>query len=200
MVHANNQTNERIPVVFLIMGSTRVGRVCPAVADWVAEIGRSSTGFAYEIIDLADWPLPMNDEPGMAALHPYTQSHTRAWSDKIKSSDAVVFVTPQYNWGYPAVLKNALDHLYHEWRGKPAAIVSYGGHGGGKCAEQLRQVAAGLKMRMVATSPALTLSEEVIRHGATLNPMQDFEPYVDSVKQAFDELTVQLTSASESEK
>ena len=52
----------------------------------------------------------------------------------------------QYNWGYPAVLKNAIDYLYHEWKGKPAAIVSYGGHGGGKGAAQLHQVSSTLQL------------------------------------------------------
>ena len=46
----------------------------------------------------------------------------------------------QYNWGYPAALKNALDFLYKEWHNKPAGIISYGGHGGGKAAAQLQQV------------------------------------------------------------
>ncbi len=57
---------------------------------------------------------------------------------------AIVFVSPQYNWGYPAPLKNAIDHLYKEWAGKPAMIVTYGGHGGSKCAAQLRQAFAEL--------------------------------------------------------
>src|SRR3546814_6593640 len=100
--------------VLLIMGSTRAGRICPTITEWVAGIGRVCTDFAYEIVDLADWLLPMNDEPAIPALASYTQPHTRAWSDKIKRADAVVFVTPQYDWGYPAVLKNAIDHLRSE--------------------------------------------------------------------------------------
>ena len=77
-------------------------------------------------------------------------------------ADAVVLVTPQYNWGYPAALKNALDHLYREWRGKPAVIVTYGQRGGGKCAKQLRQVADGLHMRTVGVMPGLRLPRAVI--------------------------------------
>jgi NAD(P)H-dependent FMN reductase len=160
--------------VLLIMGSTRAGRICPRIAEWVARIGRDATGLDYEIVDLAQWPLPMDDEPGIPALGGYTQPHTRAWSDKIKGADGVIFVTPQFNWGYPAVLKNAVDHLYHEWHGKPAAIVSYGGHGGTRCAKQFRQVADAVKMRMVSASAPITLSDAIIREGAAFEPERDF--------------------------
>jgi NAD(P)H-dependent FMN reductase len=181
--------------VLLIMGSTRAGRICPAITAWVAEVGRACTDFAYEVVDLANWPLPMDDEPAIPALASYTQPHTRAWSDKIKHADAVIFVTPQFNWGYPAALKNAIDHLYHEWRDKPAAIMSYGGHGGTKCAEQLKQVALAVKMRVVATAPAITLPEAVIRRGAPLDPDRDFRPCLASVQNAFAELADQIAVA-----
>lgn len=177
------------------MGRLRAGRICPQIAHWVAWIGRYRTDLVFEIVDLADWPLPMDDEARIPAAGGYNQPHTRAWSEKIDSADAVVFVTPQYNWGYPAALKNAIDHLYREWRGKPAAIISYGGHGGGKCAEQLRQVAVALKMGMVATSPALVLPEDVIRQGAALIPEQDLAIHAVSIRQVFDELGMRIATA-----
>ena len=176
------------PTVLLIMGSTRANRVCPKIAQWAAEIGRSCNDHVYEVVDLADWPLPMNDEPGIPAMGSYAQAHTLAWSKKVAGADAVVFVTPQYNWGYPAVLKNALDHLYREWGGKPAAIISYGGHGGSKCAAQLRQVAGALEMRVVPTAPGIVLSEDMIRRGAPVDPARDFGAYVEPIAQAFREL------------
>ena len=86
----------------------------------------------------------------------YVQPHTRAWSKEVQRYSAFVFVLPQYNWGYPAVLKNAIDYLFNEWNGKPAMIVSYGGHGGTKSAGQLRQVLEAVKMNVVDTMPALT--------------------------------------------
>ena len=134
----------------------------------------------------------MDDEPGIPAAHGYVQAHTQAWSAKVAGADAIVFVTPQYNWGYPAVLKNAIDHLYKEWNGKPAVIITYGGHGGNKCAEQLRQVAGAVKMQMVATAPAIELSDDVIRHGATVNPEVDFQAQAASVRQAFQELAASM--------
>ena len=76
----------------------------------------------------------------------YHNEHTRAWSREIASYDAFIFVSPQYNWGYPATLKNAIDYLFNEWVAKPAMIVTYGGFGGGKCAVQLRSVLEGIRM------------------------------------------------------
>jgi NAD(P)H-dependent FMN reductase len=181
--------------VLLIMGSTRAGRVCPKNTAWIAQTGRGCTDLEYELVDLAKWPLPMNDEPTIPAKGlPYAQAHTRAWSWKIKRADAVVFLTPQYNWGYPAVVKNAIDHLYHEWRNKPAAIVTYGGHGGGKCAEQLRQVAGAVKMRLVPTVPGIWLPDSVIREDTGFDPGHDFESHVASIQSAFTELSDQINA------
>ena len=159
------------------------------------EIARAATKVTYELVDLGEWPLPMNDEPEIPARGTYTQEHTLAWSRKIAGADAIVFVTPQYNRGYPAPLKNALDHLYKEWNGKPAVIVTYGGHGGDKCAAQLRQVVEGLKMHPVPTMPGITLSPEAIR-GEPIDPENDFTGSIEIIRQALAELTVELKPRS----
>ncbi|WP_420959619.1 NADPH-dependent FMN reductase [Brucella sp. IR073] len=149
--------------ILIIMGSVRKNRLCPDIAKWVALIGAEIIPeAAIEIVDLRDWPLPMDAEPGVPAHSDYVSDSTKAWSAKVAAANGFVFVTPQYNWGYPAALKNAIDHLYREWRDKPAVIVSYGGHGGGKCASQLREVLSGLKMRVVPEMPGLTLAKSVI--------------------------------------
>ena len=179
--------------ILMIMGSLRAGRRCPAIAKWVAGIGRAEAGIDCEPVDLADWHLPMDDEPGIPALGVYAQPHTRAWSEKIAAAPGFVFVTPQYNWGIPAPLKNAIDHLYAEWRGKPAVIVSYGGHGGDKCALQLAQVAGALKMRVMTTMPGITLAEAVIR-GAPLDPGADLADQAPPVARAFAELATALAA------
>ena len=173
------------------MGSVRAGRLCPKLASWVIQIGQACTDLQFERVDLAEWPLPPDDEPGIPALGSYTQDHTRAWSRKIAEAAGFVIVSPQYNWGYPAVLKNALDHLYQEWAGKPLMIVSYGGHGGGKCAAQLRQVADGLKMRPVTTMPAITLTRSMIE-GGPVDPEADFPATAEDIRLAFAELAAQL--------
>ena len=187
MIHINEPATS--PLVLVILGSIREGRICPKIGAWVADIGRETTGAVFEIVDLRDWPLPMDDEPAIPATGVYRGDHTRAWSRKVSQGQAVVFVTPQYNWGYPAALKNALDHLYQEWRDKPAVIVTYGGHGGDKCAQQLRQVVAGLNMRPVETMPGLKLARALIEaNSGALQPDRDFASDRDQVRQAFDEL------------
>ncbi|MDE1174295.1 MAG: NAD(P)H-dependent oxidoreductase [Parvibaculaceae bacterium] len=175
------------PKVLVIMGSVRAGRHCPALAAWVAGIGQAETGLDFELVDLAAWPLPMDDEPNIPATGLYMQPHTRKWSEKIAEADAFVFVSPQYNWGYPAVLKNAIDHCHREWHGKPLLIVTYGGHGGDKCAAQLRQVAEGLDMRLVPTMPALPLARGMIL-GAAITPDTDFREQIPQVRQGCREL------------
>ncbi len=182
--------------IAVIVGSVRPHRRGPAIAQWVAEIGRDLVAGQLEIVDLKDWPLPMDGEPGIPAAGAYLQDDTLAWSRNIASMDAFVFVTPQYNWGYPAPLKNAIDHLYREWRGKPAIIVTYGGHGGGKCAEQLRQVFDGLKIATVPTMPAFTLPRERIEaNDGQIDPALDFAAHLPELRQALTELADALGAA-----
>jgi NAD(P)H-dependent FMN reductase len=93
-----------------------------------------------DLVDLQEIDLPFLDEPIMPAQGRYEHEHTVRWSELIRSYDGFVFVLPQYDWGYPAVLKNALDFLAHEWANKPAGLVSNGSRGGGLAATQLKQV------------------------------------------------------------
>jgi NAD(P)H-dependent FMN reductase len=174
----------------VIACSLRPRRIAPQIASWVAQVGRETTGGVFELVDLKDWPLPMDDEPDIPAVGAgYALEHTRAWGRKIDAAGALVFVTPQYNWGYPAPLKNALDHLYHEWAGKPAMIVTYGGHGGDKCAEQLRQVCAGLRMTLVPTCAGLVVPRAKIEANAgEIDPATEFASHLDELRQAFGEL------------
>jgi len=175
----------------VIGGSVRPQRLCLQICDWIAQIGRETAGGAFEVVDLKKQRLPMDDEPEVPATGKYKHAHTRAWSRKVAGAGAVVFVTPQYNWGYPAALKNALDHLYSEWAGKPAMIVSYGGHGGGRCAAQLRQVLEGLHMKSLATMPALVLPRAMIEgNPGKIDAAETFAGHAAEVRQAFEELKV----------
>ncbi|KAJ7160256.1 NADPH-dependent FMN reductase-like protein, partial [Mycena filopes] len=144
--------------VAFIIASTRTPRAGPTIATTILDIITPllPAGITLTVIDLKDHPLPLHTaEPiipaGLARPVPpaaYADADTNAWSAHISSFDAFVFLTPQYNWGYPAALKLALDALFHEWTGKAALVVSYGARGGGKAAGQLRQVLAGLRMRV----------------------------------------------------
>jgi NAD(P)H-dependent FMN reductase len=183
--------------IYVIIGSIRLNRVGPQIAGWVLRNIPPSIGFDAELLDLNDWPLPLSDEPNIPATGIYAHEHTHAWSHKIAAADGYIFVTPQYNWGYPASLKNALDHLFKEWNGKPAMIVSYGYHGGGKAAAQLRQVLEGLRMRPINAMPAITFSHEMLTaDGQLRNPDADFSLYAENFLNAAKELASLLGSPS----
>ncbi|MCA6100084.1 NADPH-dependent FMN reductase [Bradyrhizobium australafricanum] len=175
--------------VLVIVGSVRPRRIAPQVAAWIATLGRHATSLSFELVDLSDWPLPMDDESATPNTGQYEHERTRAWSHKVAAAPAFVFVTPQYNGGYPAPLKNAIDHLYKEWAGKPAMIVCYGGHGGGKCAEQLVQVCRYVKMKPVAIRPALILPHEhIVANAGQIDPAAIFASQLAEVEQAFAQL------------
>jgi NAD(P)H-dependent FMN reductase len=149
--------NETAPKMLIVLGSTRQNRQGEAVARWISERANARADARFELIDLRDWPLPFLQNPTPPALRRYDDT-TQPWADKIGAADGFVFVTPEYNHGYPAVLKNALDHLYREWGYKPAAVVSYGVAGGGvRAGEQLRQVLIELRMVPVRDQVGVSL-------------------------------------------
>lgn len=143
--------------IAVIIGSTRPGRNGQAVAEWVLEQAQGRDGATYELVDLADFPLPHLDEPMPAAYGQYAGEHTRAWSEKVASYDGFVFVTPEYNHSISGVLKNALDYLYAEWNNKAAAFVGYGALGGARAVEHLRAVASELQLAHVRQSLAFSV-------------------------------------------
>ncbi|KAI0650472.1 flavoprotein-like protein [Trametes meyenii] len=156
---------ESTQTIAIVTCSTRRPRLNPFVAAYVhgvlvAASNKSTSNI--EILDLVDQSLPLYDESVVPSQLPatdptphYAHQHTRAWSATVRRYDAFIFVTPQYNWSVPASLKNALDYLFHEWAGKPAAIVSYGSRGGGKAADHLRSILQGLRMKPMVTNVAL---------------------------------------------
>ncbi|WP_316821323.1 NAD(P)H-dependent oxidoreductase [Pedobacter gandavensis] len=131
----------------VIVASTRPGRKGPAIAKWFMDMLHEQSEFEVELIDLKELNLPFMDEPEPPRLRKYQHEHTKAWSRKIEAADAFVFVTPEYNFGFPATLKNALDFLYQEWTFKPVGFVSYGGMAGGtRAVQMLKQVVTSMKM------------------------------------------------------
>jgi NAD(P)H-dependent FMN reductase len=137
-------------VLRIIIGSTRPGRIGPSVATWIAERAREHGGFDVQVTDLAELNLPMFDEPNHPRFKQYVHQHTKDWSAIVEASDAFVFVIPEYNFGFNAATKNAIDYLFSEWQHKPAGIVSYGGVSAGTRATQmLKQVLTALKIMPV---------------------------------------------------
>ena len=141
----------------IILGSTRPCRNGEAVAQWVYEKAKPRRDADFELIDLADYRLPLLDEPIPPSMGQYRQPHTKRWAEKIASLDAFVFVTPEYNHGTSAALKNALDYLYAEWNNKVAGFVSYGSAGGARAVEHLRLVMGELQVADVRAQVMFSL-------------------------------------------
>jgi len=156
---------DKKPRIGIIVGSNRPNRICLHVAEWVQNAMKHDS-LDLELIDLAEINLPFLDEPEIPAHHKYTKNHTKQWSELIRRYDGFVIVFPQYNWGYPAVLKNALDFLFDEWANKPVSIMCYGSHGGFQGAFALKMVTQGLDMYNMSTNPPLNINEKMFnRHG-----------------------------------
>ena len=155
--------NDQLKIA-IVTGSTRPGRNNEAVARWVHSVSKDRQDAEFELVDIADYKLPLLDEPMSPIFGQYTQEHTKRWAAKIASFDAYVFVTPEYNHGISGALKNAVDYLYREWNNKAAGFVSYGGAGGARAVEHLRLVMAEV---MVAT----------VRAQVMLSMFNDFENF-----------------------
>jgi NAD(P)H-dependent FMN reductase len=136
-----------MPKLAVILASTRPGRAGEPIADWFLERAIAHGAFDVDLVDLAEVDLPFLDEPNHPRLRRYTHDHTKAWSARVDGADAFVFVTPEYNYGLTAPLKNAIDYLHFEWQHKPVGFVSYGGVAAGtRAVQMLKQVVTTLKM------------------------------------------------------
>jgi len=141
----------------IIIGSTRPGRRGETVARWVYEAAKKRNDATYELIDIKDFNLPLLDEPRPPSMGGYVHEHTKAWSAKIDPLDGFVFVTPEYNYGPSAALKNAIDFLYAEWNNKAAGFVSYGSTLGVRAVVQLREIMAEIQVADVRGHVSLSL-------------------------------------------
>jgi NAD(P)H-dependent FMN reductase len=164
------------PVLQVIIGSTRPGRVGSAVADWIIDRARARGDFEVEVADLAVLNLPIFDEPNHPRLRQYVNQHTKDWSEIVERSDAFVFVIPEYNYGFNAATKNAIDYLNQEWQNKPAGIVSYGGVAAGtRAAQMLKQVMSALKIVPVTDSVNIPFVSEKLDEDRRLKPNEIME-------------------------
>ena len=139
---------ETVIKIKVIIGSTREGRFSEKPAQWIFEEAKKLEGAAIELLDLRDYEMPFFDSPvpPSMAKGQYSNEVVQKWAEKINEGDAFIIVSPEYNHGYSAVLKNALDVIYPEWHRKPVGFVSYGSALGVRSVEQLRQVAVELQM------------------------------------------------------
>jgi NAD(P)H-dependent FMN reductase len=150
-------------VISVIIGSTREGRFSEKPARWIFEHLRRRGGVEARLLDLRDFPMPFFDQPltpAMPGRTPYQHEVVQRWTAQIADADAFIFVTPEYNYGPSAVLKNAIDWVYPEWNRKAAAFVSYGSAMGARSVQQLRETMIELQIAPVRSSvhiPVATL-------------------------------------------
>jgi NAD(P)H-dependent FMN reductase len=164
------------PVLRIIIGSTRPGRVGPAVGEWIVQRAQEHGGFEVQLTDLAALDLPIFNEPNHPRLQQYVHQHTRDWSALVAASDAFIFVTPEYNYGFNAALKNAIDYLHNEWVNKPAGIVSYGGVAAGtRAAQMLKQVLTALRVMPVTDSVNIPFVRNFLDEEGRLKPNEVLE-------------------------
>src|SRR4051812_34597225 len=186
-----------MPTLMVIVASTRPGRVGLPIGQWFPKRAAEHGIFTVDLADLAEINLPFFDEPLHPRLRQYSHKHTKDWSARVDAADAFVFVTPEYNHGFSAPLKNAIDFLHQEWERKPVGFVSYGGVAAGTRAMQmLKPVVAALHMtplveavnipfvhqfvdddgalaaNEIMEQAAVTMLDELVRVSAALAPLR----------------------------
>jgi NAD(P)H-dependent FMN reductase len=166
--------------IAIIVGTTRPGRKADTVARWVFDIAARRGDASFEIVDIADFNLPLLDEALPPSMGQYSQPHTKAWAEKIAVFDAFVFVTPEYNHSMSGALKNAIDFLFREWNDKAAGFVSYGSVGGARAVEQLRLVMGEIKVADVRAQCALSLFTD-FENFTTFKPQPQQEMAVEAM-------------------
>lgn len=163
-----------VPVIGVLVGTTRPTRVGRQVADEIVQMALLRSEAEVALVDLAEVDLPWMDEPKQPSRGDYQHQHTRDWAAQVAALDAVIVVSAQYNGGYPAPLKNAIDTLYAEWNDKPILLVTYGGprgRGGASASAQLRTVFGVVRAKVL--EPAITMLLEADDYGddlALVNP------------------------------
>ena len=166
--------------IAIIVGSTRPGRKAAVVAEWVHQIASARSDAQYEVIDIADYQLPLLDEPMSPSLGKYMKEHTKRWSAAIASFDGFVFVTPEYNHATSGALKNAIDFLFHEWGNKAAGFVGYGSTGGSRAIENLRLMMGELLVADVRNEVRLSLRDDFENYVQFRRPPA-YEPAVNAM-------------------
>lgn len=160
----------------VVICSTRPGRLGPKIAEWFHGQAVKHAGFDAVLVDLADFELPVYDEPKHPRLHQYEHAHTKRWSQSVASADAFAFVTPEYNYFAPPAFVNALTYLAREWAYKPAGLVSYGGVSGGLRAQQSEKLLlTTLKIMPIPESVAIPAFAQHLKEDGRFQPGEQAE-------------------------
>ena len=166
----------------VVIASTRAARKGPAVGAWLMELLKYHNEFITELLDLAEINLPFLDEPNHPRLKQYTKEHTKKWSAIIDSSDAFIFVMPEYNFGFNAPLKNAIDFLHNEWLYKPVGFVTYGGIAAGtRALQMIKLVVTALKMTPITEAVNIPFFTQYIDDAGKFNASESTNKAAESM-------------------
>lgn len=152
-----------MPVISVIVGSTREGRFSEKPAEWIMSLMKKREDIDARLLDLRDYPMPFFDQaytPATPGRPAFENEVVKRWTAAIAESDGFVVVSPEYNYGPSAVLKNAIDWVYPEWRRKAVGFVGWGSVGGARGIQQLREIAVELQLAPIKSSvniPVATL-------------------------------------------
>lgn len=150
----------------ILTSTNRSGGQGRIIANWITDLAQQRNDFDVELLDLAEINLPFMDEPHHPRLRQYQFEHTKKWSKLIDEADAFIIVLAEYNYGYPAPIKNAIDYLHDEWKFKPVGFVSYGGVSAGlRAAQMLKQVLTTLSMVPLTQQVNLPFFSKEIKDG-----------------------------------
>lgn len=172
--------------IAIVTGSIRPGRQSLNVANWVKSLADQRTDAEFEIVDIADYELPLWDEVMPPAFGPGVKPHTQAWSSRMSEFDGYVFVVSEYNHSITGALKNALDYLAPELHNKAAGFVSYGSAGGARAVEHLRGILSELQVAHVRNSVLMSIFTD-FQNFSVLAPT---EPAVAAVEPMLDQLVL----------
>ncbi len=111
-----------MPHISILSSSVRTGRKSHHVALYFQQYLKENNLATTEMLDLKEYNFPIFDGTLKTLIDP--AENVLEFAAKIKSSDGIIIITPEYNGGYPASLKNAIDLLYDEWKHKPIGIVT----------------------------------------------------------------------------
>jgi NAD(P)H-dependent FMN reductase len=156
--------------VGIVLGSTRQGRISPAIAEWVEANIAKHPELTVEKLDLAEINLPLFNEPTIPSVAPGVSEEAKSWAAMISSLDAVIILSSEYNAGYSAPLKNAIDYLKEEWLNRPVFIVSYGFGGGSSAAHQLSEVFTRLGSVQIEPNIAILIGDKLNANGGIDDP------------------------------
>jgi NAD(P)H-dependent FMN reductase len=175
------------PRIGIIVGTTRQGRFADTPTNWIAAIAGKRDGAEFEVVDLRDYPMPFFEEKGSPFYVTPENEVAQKWATKMDSLDGYIFITAEYNHSISGVLKNALDYAYREYNRKPATFIAYGGTGGARAVEHLRNILAELQVATLKFPVHIGMNEMlgIMREGRT---MADY-PYLDeTAEKMLDEL------------